>query len=391
MVAAAVAAGVAVAATAASTALSATQGGPNTPTLGGASGLEARTRNRQRDILFRAENFANRGAFESNLIAPSLYEFAGYEVERDPSTIAAATQQRQEADAATERFNEARVTLDKLTGPSRKKAVKELKAQGLKGKALRKAKKELKKQTKTARLELRESRRAVETEGREAADAETAANRITGLKKGELGSAEDQEIDRLLTGRVTKALQTGESDDPRLNRELAEEEGLIRARLSRQFGPDYENTTAGQIALNNFRQRRTESLADFARRDVSEYNPMRLNQRTTLGQIAGQRLGLAQAATGERWRTSENLQNLSTSYQRFNEMLQQDRLAQFQSKVAKSQADYAADQARMGAITSGLGQLASAAGGVAGAYGTGSFGGGAGAVAQPTTVNVPRY
>jgi hypothetical protein len=85
MVAAAVAAGVAVAATAASTALSATQGGPDMPTLGGASGLEARMQRRNRDILFSAQNYANRGAYERNLVGPDIYRQAGYDVEYEPT------------------------------------------------------------------------------------------------------------------------------------------------------------------------------------------------------------------------------------------------------------------------------------------------------------------
>jgi hypothetical protein len=387
MVAAAVAAGVAVAATAASTALQASQGGPNMPTLGGASGLESRMQRRNRDILFAAQEQANRGAFERNLVSPDLYRQAGYDVEYDEESLAAAATARETSDAASERFSGARSTLDALTGPSRKKKIRELKAGGVRGKALKAAKKDLRKQKRTARTDLRESRRDMDTAAMAAQAAESQAGRITGLTYRGLGDDSDRAIDEALSKRVLDAATTGRSTDPRLLRELDESEGAIRARLVRQFGPDYENTTAGAMALNSFRQRKSESLADFARKDITEFNPARLNQRLTLGQIAGQRQNLMLAPSDARFSTSTQMQNLGTSFQRFEEMLQRDRLAQFEGASRTALAEYQSDQARTAAIAGGLNQVASAAG----SYGMTMGGASGGGVARPTTVQVPQY
>src|SRR5262249_9167198 len=134
-----------------------------------------------------------------------------------------------------------------------------------------------------------------------------------------------------------------------------------------QFGPDYENSTAGAMALNSFRQRKAESLADFARQDIG-YADVALQHRRTLGDIASQNMNLALEPSDTRFSTSTQFQNLSTSFLNFERMLQDDRLAQYGSKRDKAMVDYQADQARTAAITGGLNQAASGAAGFAGSY-----------------------
>src|SRR5207249_2661991 len=131
MVAAAVAAGVAVAATAASTALSATQGGSDMSSLGGvgsADPREARARRAQFDIFGASRQYADRGAYERNLVTPDLYRAAGYEPEYDDASFGAASAARASADQASGRFESARATLDSLTGSQRRQSIKALKA-----------------------------------------------------------------------------------------------------------------------------------------------------------------------------------------------------------------------------------------------------------------------
>lgn len=359
MVAAAVAAGVAVAATAASTALSATQGGPDLPGFEGASGLENRLRKRHRNTLFDADTYARRGAFERTLVTPDLYRQAGYEVEYDEASMAAAQAARSRADATLADLASAESELAGLRG---KKARREA-LSGLRGKDRKAALKELRQTKKGLRRDVRSGRRQSDMDVRAAGEAEAGAGRIKSLKYVGVGSEADREIDRLLTERVKGALTTGESTDPRLLREMDEEEGLLRATLARRFGNDYENTTGGRAQLAAFNQRKKESLADFARRDVAEYNPMRLGQRQTLGAIAAQNMGLMTAPSDVSFNTSDNLQRLAGSYGAFEEMLQTDRLAALGQENRRAAANYAADQQRTQAISSSLGQLASGASG----------------------------
>lgn len=370
MIAAAVAAGVAVSAAAASTALQATQGGPDLPTLGGASGLEARMRRRNRDILFDAEGTARRGAFEQNLVTPDLYRLAGYEPEYDQGSIDEAVAARSRADEASSRFGAARAKLDSLTGAAGKRELKSRLA-GLKGKERRQARKAFKKERRHTRQDLRISRGQMDTLGMVAGAAEANAGRITGLKRVGLGDETDREIDRLMGERALNALRTGESDDPRLNRELAEQEGEIRARLARQFGADYENTTGGQMALNAFRRGKRESLADFARKDIG-YESERVGLRGALARNAAAEMGLTLMPSQARFSSAESLGNIAARFQNFNQMLQHDRLAQFESQTLKAQAEYDAEAQRTAAIAGGLSQLAQGAS----SYGLSTAGGG---------------
>ena len=379
-IAAGVAASVAVAATAASTAMSATQGGPDVPTLGGvgsADPREERARREQFDILRAGRQYAERGAYEQNLVTPSLYELAGFTPEYDPASFGAAQQARQQADAAQAELEAARAQRDQFQGASFTALRKERLA-GLKGKARKQELKQLRKERRESGRRIRIARTRLDTAMASATSAESRAGRITGLRAGRLGSAEEQEFEDVLQRRALDAAKTGRSTDPRLNRELEEEEGNIRARLFRQFGADYENTTAGAMALSAFRQRKSESLADFARKDIG-YAGEALKHRATLGSIAAGRMALAQEPIAGRYRAEAAFGDLGARYESFEKMLQADRLQQYQAKKEKAMAEYEADVRQREAITGGLNQLASGAssfGLAAASYGGG--GGGAG-------------
>lgn len=365
MVAAAVAAGVAVAATAASAAMQASQGGPDIPGMTGASGLEARVRRRQFGLLEGAQQSTERGAFERNLVTPELYRLAGYEPEYDEASLGAAASSRAAADAAAERFAEAQAAKEAYSGKSFQR-LKKATVAGLKGRARQQALKELRKDKKSRRHDLRISRKESDTAAETAAGLESRAGRITGLKRTGLGTPEEQEFERLLQERALNAARTGESNDPRLMRELAEEEGTIRARLRRQFGADYENSTAGRSALNAFRQRAVESKTEFGRKDLALAGEA-LKHRATLGDIAGQQIGLSLAPSQARMSTGESMGNLASRFQEFGKMLQQDRLATHGIKVNQALAEHQAEAQRTQAISGALSSLARGAGSYAGA------------------------
>jgi hypothetical protein len=362
MVAAAVAAtAVSVAATAASTAMSATAKGPKTPTLGAASGLEGRLDRRDRDLLGYRERLATGSIMERRMLMPELYRQAGYDVTYDEDSMARARDARQRADDVAARFAEAKARLEETTGAGRRAAL-----QGLKGRERRLKGRELRKATRQARIELRRTRASMDTMNQAALAAEQSAGTITGLQYRGLGTEDDRAIEALMTSRVRSALETGKSDDPRLTRELAEAEGEIRARLARQYGVDYENTSGGQMALSAFRQRKAESLADFARRDVDEYQKARLGQRETLGRIAAQSMGLSLAPTNAAFESGSELDRVLNTMRGLSTKLQRDRLAQFEGAMQGSKADYAAQQARDQNTMAGLSALAQGASGLAG-------------------------
>lgn len=383
MVAAAVAAGVAVAATVASTAMSATQGGPNMPTLGGATGPESQGRRAQFNALDAANQYTDRAAWEQNLVTPSLYEQAGFTPTYDTKTMADASTARGQADAAQNAFDTAQQKLVSITGANRKSLLKYARqavaAKGLTGRAkrqaLRSTKKGLKQTANQARLTKQGAKANAAQAAATAQDLESRAGRITGLTdNGGPGSADDKAINALLSSRALNDLKTGRSVDPTMSAELQRQEGSIRASLAREFGPDYENTTAGRAQLAAFNQSKTESLYNASQREIGSYEGMSLSNRKDLNAVAAGRMSLATTPGNVTESSAANFGDLSARFQNFNEMMQQDRLAQFNSKVMKSQVDYEASSRRTAAITSGLNNLASAAG----SYGMSQYGGGAG-------------
>src|SRR6266446_7488543 len=208
-----------------------------------ASGRELFSQDEAFRRLMGAGTSVDRAAYEQNMLRPSLYEEAGYTPQYDEASFGTASAARSKSDQVETLFGQ----FHAAKGKKAKKAIRQ-QIKALTGK----------KNVGNARKQsLAEAERA-----------EQRAGRITGLKRGRLGTAGEQELTDTLRKRALDAAKTGKSTDPRLNRELDEQEGDIRARLARQFGPDYENTTGGQMALSSFRQRKAESLADFARKDI---------------------------------------------------------------------------------------------------------------------------
>lgn len=305
-----------------------------------------------RRLLSAGQGF-DRGSFEQSMLAPSFYEEAGYTPEYDQASFGEATAARSKSDQVESLAYE-------LKGLKR-------------GKANKARRKEIKAQLKT----MTGRKKAAGARARALKDAETQeaeAGRITGLKRKRLGTAGEQELTDILRQRALDAARTGKSTDPRLNRELDEAEGDIRARLSRQFGADYENTTGGQMALNSFRQRKTESLADFARKDI-EYEGKAQEFEKTLGDLAGQRMRLASYPSATRMQTSAQGSDLAGKFADFENLLRSDRLAEWQVNDYRSQVKQQNQQAVYGSMVRAFDMLNESGKGVSAGAGGSSMGG----------------
>jgi hypothetical protein len=299
---------------------------------------------------------------------PYLYELAGIQAEIDPAAQAAADAALGRKSGAQSAFSAAEQEL-----ADARTARAALKGAG-KYEGKRQDRKAAKKRLRVAKRGRRASVRDLDAAATAADAAVAEAGRITKLTPtGKLGSAEDQRIDELLTGRVTRALETGASEDPRLNRELGEEEARVREQLRRAYGSDYENTTAGNMALANFRQRRSESLADFARRDVTEYEPMRLNQRRTLGDIAGIMQGLALRLVSTGLGMAGAYGALAKDNRGFLDYLQRDRTAMWEANATATAANNAQDAAADARLQGAIGKIADTASGIGGIYASGAM------------------
>ena len=68
----------------------------------------------------------------------------------------------------------------------------------------------------------------------------------------------------------------------------------MRAKLTERFGPDFENTTVGQMALQNFSRERNEAFATWMSTRVMDRwqkyaLPLRERMRAALEQVAAAR------------------------------------------------------------------------------------------------------
>jgi len=176
-----------------------------------------------------------------------------------------------------------------------------------------------------------------------AKEQDSVAEQAQSLKPGTvrnvgLGDENDRAIDKALAERVRVAAETGQSNDPRLNRELNEQ----TAALERGIGErGLAGSSLGATAMATDSQRRSESLADFARRDITEFNPLRLQQRETLADIAGKRMDLAlkpikaRLGVGEAMgATAGRFGTAASRYQmeRFKDAEQREQAEQFRSQ-----------------------------------------------------------
>lgn len=106
------------------------------------------------------------------------------------------------------------------------------------------------------------------------------------------GSRENMLLEEVGKSLIDELKRNGEpipEKDPRVENQLKAQEDAVRAKLRSQFGPDYENTTQGRRALNDFYQGATEtrfSVAQELKKAASEAGVARIQRLSAIGQTA---------------------------------------------------------------------------------------------------------
>mgnify|MGYP001354187998 FL=1 len=86
---------------------------------------------------------------------------------------------------------------------------------------------------------------------------------------------------------LVRALKGEEPIDQTLVHTFVVAEDNLRERLRRQLGPDYETTTAGSQALNDFSRSKAESFQQFNRGTIAMYANMTDQQAQVLSNLRG--------------------------------------------------------------------------------------------------------
>jgi len=310
---------------------------------------EALMRRTQYNMLTGAGNYDRSARAQMGMITPDLYDFAGFDAEQDPNAVA----NYEAAQAKVQRAQQARLDrqreLDDLKGSTSAK---------------KKGTKKFEKRRNRARKARIWADREAETAQ---AEADAAAEQLfnpTSIKRrpGGLGSEEERGVSEKLLSRVSGALEGNVTEDPYLLRKLAEDEAELRAKLGRQFGSDYETSTAGAYATQEFGKRRQELLADYARKDITEFLPLRQQFEQSLAEQSANRIRLALAPSGAYSDAATRMANLGKEYQTATESYQRDRMGQLEADRETAARRYEAAGGTMGALASGLGQLGQGAG-----------------------------
>jgi hypothetical protein len=179
---------------------------------------------------------------------------------------------------------------------------------------------------------------------------------------------------------LADALAGKEPLDPTLKESFNERERVLRERLRRQMGPDYETSTAGSQALANFDRERSEAYAQYNRQSIEGFSRLAESRATSLQALTSGRLkNLAFPATFRSALAGE-LGDAADRRLRQRELTARERGmkgAATRRQAEERAAESAARQEALGNILSGV---ASAAGGAGGTMVTGAAAAGEGAL-----------
>lgn len=166
-----------------------------------------------------------------------------------------------------------------------------------------------------------------------------------------------REIEQLAQDRTLAALKGELPVSPGLERDIADQDRVLRERLNRQFGEGYENSTPGAYQLMEFGKRSNEAREAERRGEIA--NAMNLtagaqNVRANRSNYdpTGNAFGNQTSAIGA---GSLTFGNSGTNYINAQSPYQFDRDMQFQKNLTK----YAAKKELQGALIGGGMQLGS--------------------------------
>lgn len=255
------------------------------------------------NLLDEARNVVEQAVSQGQEINPMIYQMLGLQPKViDHSGDLQAAQQ--EADAAQKQWDEAQQTVAKIKGipkgkrsPAQKKQLRQLKSQmpdlnAALGKATD-AMGRLKTMPKTIT-------------GFERMDPSQIPPESPFSAANPLHQAQATEADRL-----NQYLAGGEVD-PTLKHQYDAAESALRAKLAQRFGPDFEGTSVGQMALQNFSRQKNEAFATYNQQQVEKYNNLAFQGQANLQNLLSNRIGMLREPGQSAINEGGALSNLAT-------------------------------------------------------------------------------
>lgn len=335
------------------------------------------------DILDEERRLVQDAVAQGNLMQPEIYALLGYEPVYDSEGPDLAGLSAK-VEAAQAKYNTAKENLLRYKGrgsfPGKTKMLERLKHERNKAvKEIAQAEKEL-------------------------GDAQSTPRRIVGLKPLQAGPGDPtgakDDLFRvafnLENEALARALKGEEPVDATLRTAFDEKERVLRERLRRQLGPDYETTTAGSDALANFDRERSEAFKQYNMEATQLYAKLTSERAVDLSNLTGQRIAQLLAPQNAAIQRGTALGAVAQDRLMFTQSQQRERAMIMEGQLNKWKGEMAAAQARgaiAGAAASGLGSVAGGIGSAAGGAGGLNFGGGgatagtslSGILTQPAT------
>lgn len=252
----------------------------NVPPMGPAqTAFNAGTRNMLDDARQIIENAVGQG----QQLNPLIYEMLGLQPQYEDHSADLAAAQK-EYDASQSQFNNAQQTIAQIESipkksqtPAQRQQLRQLQAQ------LPKLESALGK-TKAAFNQLQTMPKTIT--GFTKMDPSQIPADSPFSSQNPLNQAQATEAQRL------NEYLKGGAVDPTLSRQYDQAEQNLRAKLAQRFGPDYESTSVGQMALQNFARQKNEAFATWNQQQVQNYNAMAFGGAGALQQLLGGQIGL---------------------------------------------------------------------------------------------------
>lgn len=217
-----------------------------------------------------------------------------------------------------------------------------------------------KKQIRQLKKSMKQLQVAAENAEAQFNEAQTGANQITGFEQMDPSQIDASspfsannplyQAQQTEAQRLNQYLAGGEVD-PTLKQQWTSAEQALRAQLTQRFGPDYESTSVGQMALQNFSRSRNEAFATWNQQQVEKYNNLAFQGAGNLQQLLAGQIGLMREPSGTQMGMAGNLSNLAGARTNQAQTNLQERAARQGLTVTTSQSN------PVGMAGAGLGAL----------------------------------
>jgi hypothetical protein len=348
-----------------------------TPHVPGAAPAQQQFQRGTMGMLDDARQMAENAAGQGMQLNPMIYQMLGINPQFEDHSADLQSSQ-QEMDAAQQQFDEAQKHFDQLKGIPQGKRSKQQKQQ------IRQLKKQMPQMTK-ALADAKNQFQQVQTMPKTI----TGFNRMdpNQIDKSSPFSAQNplNQAQATETSRLNQYLQGGEVD-PTLKHQYDAAEQQLRAQLTQRFGPDFESSSVGQMALQNFSRQKNEAFATWNQQQVQKYNDLAFQGQANLQQLLAGQIGLMREPTGNQMNSATQLTNDAQTRLQEEQIKNQMRLGRAGVTVNTASGN---PLALAGGGLQGIGQLLKTPYNQQGDTLGGAMTGGN--AAQPTTVQVPSY